>query len=128
MSRYSHHVPGRLRVRTQSFRCQPGKIEAAVGRLRESTGIDAVAVNTRAGNITVHYDPAQRTHAELLAMLEEIGCVGARRVAGQFPIPPAPSPASQIRKPPILARRFDPGEPAAYGVKQQYAQHPGSVG
>jgi hypothetical protein len=29
MSLYIHHVPGRLRVRTQSLRCQPGKIEAA---------------------------------------------------------------------------------------------------
>jgi copper chaperone CopZ len=83
MSLYIHHVPGRLRVWTQSLRCQPGKIEAAAGRLRESAGIDAVAVNIRAGSITVHYDPAQRTQAELLAMLEEIGCVGARRVAGQ---------------------------------------------
>jgi hypothetical protein len=39
MSLYIHHVPGRLRVRTQSFRCQPGKIEAAAGRLRESTQV-----------------------------------------------------------------------------------------
>jgi hypothetical protein len=81
MSLYIHHVPGRLRVRTQSFRCQPGKIEQAARRLSELDGIGEVAVNTRAGSITVHYDPEQRTQGELLGMLEALGCVGARRVA-----------------------------------------------
>ena len=79
MSHYIHHVPGRLRVRTQSLRCQPSRVEAAARRLSELDGVGPVAINARAGSITVHYDPAQRTQGELLDLIEELGCIGARR-------------------------------------------------
>ena len=82
MSLYIHHVPGRLRVRTQSFRCQPGKVEKAARRLSELEGIGEVAINARAGSITVHYDPDQRTQGELLALLQDLGCIGGWQLAG----------------------------------------------
>lgn len=80
MSLYIHHVPGRLRVRTQAFRCQPSRVEAAARQLVALEGVDEVKVNAHAGSITVRYDPAQRTQGELLAVMEELGCVGAREV------------------------------------------------
>lgn len=79
MSLYIHHVPGRLRVRTQSLRCQPGRVAAAARRLADLEGIGEVAINPRAGSITVHYDPARRTQGELLGLIEELGCIGVRR-------------------------------------------------
>lgn len=80
MSLYIHHVPGRLRVRTQALRCQPGRIEEAVRRLRATEGVGQVAVNAAAGSITIRYDANLCTQRELLAVLEDLGCVGARRV------------------------------------------------
>jgi hypothetical protein len=81
MSLYIHHVPGRLRVRTQAFRCQPSRIEQAARQLRAAEGVRGVAVNAAAGSITVQYDPDLCTHKALLAVLEDLGCVGARRLS-----------------------------------------------
>jgi hypothetical protein len=72
--------PGRLRVRTQAFRCQPSRVESASRQLADMDGID-IAVNPRAGSITVRYDPSKRTQGELLGMLQELGCIGTHRVA-----------------------------------------------
>jgi len=80
MSLYIHHVPGRLRVRTQAFRCQPSRMEDAARKLVALAGVDEVKVNASAGSITVRYDPGQRTQDELLRAMEELGCVGARYV------------------------------------------------
>ena len=81
MSLYIHHVPGRLRVRTQAFRCRPGHVEEAARSLCALDGIENVAINAQAGSITVRYDPERRTQGELLAVLEEIGCIGIRQTA-----------------------------------------------
>jgi hypothetical protein len=43
--------------------------------------IDEIAVNARAGSITLRYDPMKLTQGELLGMLEDLGCIGARRAA-----------------------------------------------
>ena len=81
MSLYIHHVPGRLRVRTQAFRCQPARVEAAARQLAALEGVGEVKINAQAGSITIRYDPAERTQTELLAVMEDLGCVGARRTA-----------------------------------------------
>lgn len=80
MSLYIHHVPGRLRVRTQAFRCQPSRIQQATRRLRATEGVSDVAINAAAGSITVRYDPDRCTHNALLEVLQDLGCVGARRM------------------------------------------------
>ncbi len=42
----------------------------------------SVTFNARAGSITVRYDPRQRCHLDLLATLEEAGCLqGIRQPA-----------------------------------------------
>ncbi len=80
MSHYIHHVPGRLRVRTSAFRCQPSRVEATARQLALLDGVTEAKANPHAGSITVRYDPARCTQGELLAALEELGCVGARAV------------------------------------------------
>lgn len=79
MSLYIHHVPGRLRVRTQAFRCQPNRIQQAAHRLRATEGVKDVEIRAAAGSITVRYDPERCTRDSLLAVLEDFGCVGASR-------------------------------------------------
>ncbi|AGA91598.1 hypothetical protein Thimo_2902 [Thioflavicoccus mobilis 8321] len=82
MSLYIHHVPGRLRVRTQALRCKPGQIDEAVHRLTALEGVQAAAVNRHAGSITVHYDPKRHGHEELLDVLRDLGCVDASASTG----------------------------------------------
>ena len=79
MSLYIHHVPGRLRVRTQSFRCQPSRVAATARRLSDLGGVGEVTISAQAGSITVQYDPAQRTQLGLLGLIEALGCIGAGR-------------------------------------------------
>ena len=79
MSLYIHHVPGRLRVRTRAFRCSPGRAAEAVARVRALEGVHQATVNADAGSLTVLYDPARRGQGELLAVLEDLGCIGSGR-------------------------------------------------
>lgn len=81
MSVYIHHVPGRLRVRVASLKCQPSRILAAARQLRELPGVADISINASAGSVTVRYDAGQHSQGELLAVLEQVGCIGARRVA-----------------------------------------------
>ncbi|MBK1646010.1 hypothetical protein CKO25_15405 [Thiocapsa imhoffii] len=76
MSHYIHHVPGRIRIRSSSFRCDPISARKAESELRATEGIRDIRVNPRAGSITVHYDPAHTSQAQILARLEQIGCLG----------------------------------------------------
>jgi len=84
MSAYIHQVPGRIRVRSNAFRCGSDKAETAERRLRSMAGVRAVRVNPHAASITVHYDPKRVQRSDLLAAMEEVGCLGpsARTVDG----------------------------------------------
>lgn len=92
MSQYIHHVPGRIRVRSQALRCRGEKALAAQRRLTGMAGVRSIRINPRIGSITVHYDAELLRRADLLATLEEIGClsassrsdVGMRKVAETF--------------------------------------------
>jgi copper chaperone CopZ len=77
MSHYIHHVPGRLRIRSGSFRCDPVSARLAEGELLATEGVREVRVNLRAGSITVHYEPERLTRAQILERLEQVGCLGA---------------------------------------------------
>ena len=81
MSQYIHHTPGRIRVRSKAFRCQGAAVQDAERQLQAMDGVRGVRINPRAGSITVHYDPASLGQTELLAALEQVGCLGAARVA-----------------------------------------------
>lgn len=83
MSHYIHHVPGRLRVRSSSFRCDPVSARLAEGELSAIDGVREVRVNPRAGSITVHYEPTRLTRAQILDRLEQVGCLGTEIRADQ---------------------------------------------
>ena len=83
MSHYIHHVPGRIRVRSKAFRCRSEKAAKAEKKLLSITGVQKVRVNSRAGSITVNYDPAGVEQSRILAILEEVGCIGASSQRGE---------------------------------------------
>lgn len=75
MSHYIHHVPGRLRVRTKAFRCDPAKTQAIIQELKPLSGIYDVKHNDRNGSLTIHYDPASGIGAQVTQLLSEAGCL-----------------------------------------------------
>ena len=77
MSQYVHHVPGRIRVRSKAFRCHSEKAFGAQKKLLSTVGVQKVRVNSHAGSITVNYDPAVVKQSHILAVLEQVGCMGA---------------------------------------------------
>ncbi|MFD2110364.1 HMA2 domain-containing protein [Thiorhodococcus fuscus] len=79
MSHSIHHVPGRLRVRSAAFRCQPSEARAVQMLLLSLEGVRQVRLNTHAGSITVHYSPEQLTHLELLAAMKGLDCPAQER-------------------------------------------------
>jgi hypothetical protein len=86
--KYLHHVPGRLRIKGSQFHCDGDCARRAVALLQATEGVELVRINPRAGSLTVHYDPSARNHTELLAALEEAGCMQCA------PAPAAPRTAT----------------------------------
>lgn len=89
---YIHHTPGRLRIRLGVFHCTPAKTAAASQALRALEGVAEVAVNPKAGSLTIHFDPARQDRAGLLAALAGAGCLAA------------PTPTARPRVAPKAAR------------------------
>ncbi len=56
MTDYLHHVPGRLRVRSKTLRCETASCGTTLRKLRALTGVRSVRHNAKAGSITVCYD------------------------------------------------------------------------
>lgn len=75
MSHYIHHVPGRLRVRSKAFRCNPTKARSLEQVLRTLDGIYEVKYNDRNGSLTITYDAASDGGDQALAMLSDAGCL-----------------------------------------------------
>lgn len=86
MGNYLHHVPGRLRVRCRSLRCDPTSCGSMLRRLRTMNGVTSVRLNPTAASLTVHYDP-QATGPE--PILEFLGHRGLQPAAPQPPRTPA---------------------------------------
>lgn len=88
--KYMHHTPGRLRIRGQQFK-RPGEAtRKAVALLQALEGVDSVRHNVHAGSLTIHYDPQVKGQTDLLAALEQAGCVHGRTAVE------AASPAARI--------------------------------
>jgi hypothetical protein len=78
--KYLHHTPGRLRIKGRHFNCHGERARKAVFALQAMPGVELVKLNAHAGSLTVHYDPAVHSQAELIAALETTGCLQAAEV------------------------------------------------
>jgi hypothetical protein len=74
MSPYIHHVPGRLRVRSSSFRCQSGQLQYLGERLMRLEGVEKVDIKYKAGSISVSYDHELLSKQDVLAVFASSGC------------------------------------------------------
>ncbi|ALG67279.1 HMA2 domain-containing protein [Beggiatoa leptomitoformis] len=75
MSAYIHHIPGRLRVRTDKLRyatCQFAELEVLLMQLN---GIESCQMNQKTGSLLVHYDPSCLTGDDILYQLHKVGCL-----------------------------------------------------
>jgi len=75
MSHYVHHVPGRLRIRTKSFRCNPLVARSVEQDLRATEGVTSVRHNERNGSLTIEYTPSPEVQGQVLQLLTEAGCL-----------------------------------------------------
>jgi hypothetical protein len=73
---YLHHVPGRLRVRSQAIKRNEAKAAAAERALAVIAGVIAVEANPLTGSIKLTYDHERVSPHELMAGLQAEGLVG----------------------------------------------------
>lgn len=78
MNQSIHHIPGRLRIRSTSFRCRSSTALSIQDQLIALDGVTHVRLNPRAGSITVNYDPTRVSRHHLLAQLNDAGCFGVQ--------------------------------------------------
>jgi len=69
MTDYMHHVPGRLRVRAKSLRCNSAARATTLRKLQAQDGIRSVRLNPKAGSVTVFYDVDVMNADQILAFL-----------------------------------------------------------
>jgi len=69
MTDYLHHVPGRLRVRAKSLRCNSAARATTLRKLQAQDGIRSVRLNPKAGSVTVFYDVDVVNADKILAFL-----------------------------------------------------------
>lgn len=91
MTDYLHHVPGRLRIRARSLRCNPADRAATLRKLQAREGVRSVRLNPKAGSITIFYDVEATDAAQILAFVHD-ECLRAARIQAA-PLRTAPEPA-----------------------------------
>jgi len=69
MNEYLHHVPGRIRIRTQLFRSESQERSQALRRLRAIPGVRSLRLNEKAASVTLYYDTAAISGQALLQTL-----------------------------------------------------------
>jgi len=70
MTDYLHHVPGRLRVRARSLRCNSAARATTLRKLQAQEGIRSVRLNPKAGSVTVFYDVEVTDAAKILDFMQ----------------------------------------------------------
>jgi hypothetical protein len=74
MSQYVHHVPGRLRIKSQVFKNSDG--DAAVRRLLDDlVGVHAIEINQLTGSLLVRYDKSLLSSSKILGPLVANGFI-----------------------------------------------------
>jgi hypothetical protein len=100
MSHYVHHVPGRLRVRSRAFQCNPAKARGVAQELRTMEGVHDVRYNERIGSLTVQYQPGAETGSQVMAALSAAGCLP---VSGRTSRPAGPDLGAAFGKAVVAA-------------------------
>lgn len=102
MTRYIHHIPGRLRIRSKVFLRNSARQRAAVRELHALDGVTTVRVNNKAGSVTVCYEVEMIDVEEILLLLEDHGCSIAAAPAHEF-TQTAPAREMTQAAPPVVS-------------------------
>ncbi|NGX16280.1 HMA2 domain-containing protein [Wenzhouxiangella sp. XN24] len=93
MTDYLHHVPGRLRVRAKSLRCNSAARATTLRKLQAQDGIRSVRLNPKAGSVTVFYDVDVMNADKILAFLHAESLRATQAQAQATPLRAARKPA-----------------------------------
>ncbi len=78
MSSYVHHVPGRLRIKSQFFK-NP-KVQGCISTLLAGTyGVESHNINSSTGSVTVRYRTAQTNCRDILGLFQRAGYFDASK-------------------------------------------------
>lgn len=75
MSRYIHHVPGRLRVKSPRLKRNGPEATRTVAHMQQLHGVASAEVNTVTGSLLIHYDTNLVAAQTLLNTLRSLGHV-----------------------------------------------------
>ena len=73
MNRYSHHIPGRLRVRIGAVKRNAPIAHGLQKAIQAMRGISSVDVNLLTGSVLVRYDPSACNTRALMSIFERHG-------------------------------------------------------
>jgi hypothetical protein len=90
------HLPGRLRVRAETFRVLPEVAEEVVARVREEQGVSSATASDITGSVLVLYDPRETQILRLLRTIVRAGGLAGVEVDRDDQAPPAP-PGVRVR-------------------------------
>ena len=75
-----HLVPGRLRVKLDAIKRNPGQSRLVQGELLKLAGVRDACVNTLTGSVVVRFDPAVASVSRIVEALRTAGPLDARAV------------------------------------------------
>lgn len=75
MTSYTHHVPGRLRIRSAALKSNPEMAEKARAMVAPLPGIKSVETNPLTGSLTLHYRPAVTSAQTICDAVARVGIV-----------------------------------------------------
>lgn len=78
MGHYTHHVPGRLRVRSPKLKCSVARTGQLKAMLESLPGVQSVTQNPRACSLVILYSHQETDGESLLSVLRQTGCLEAK--------------------------------------------------
>ncbi len=103
---YTHHVPGRLRVRSAKVKRDAARAAELERWLRSIPGVTGVQLSVVTGSALIHYDVRIADGIGLVMLLRDEGWIGA--AVPQRPRPERPAASEAIRNllPPKTVQRL----------------------
>lgn len=75
MQQYVHHVPGRLRIKQETFKTNPVCVKAIAGHFDDLDDTLKVKHNQLTGSVTIHYDKSKYDPNLVSRTLKDAGCM-----------------------------------------------------
>jgi hypothetical protein len=87
MSHYVHHVPGRLRIKSQAFKNNEENAALARTLFQGLAGVHAIELNGLTGSLLVRYDKSLLSSNKILGLLVANGFISHLPDLGRRPVP-----------------------------------------